>query len=77
MPRGLPRRPQKVRPNTYADFIGAAKLLDTKAAVLLRHADTRLRLQAVASLVGAPCGAQVNATWSVTTLAPTRLRVSV
>ena len=49
--RGLPRRPHTVRPNIYADFsIGAAKLLDTKAAVLLRHANTRLHLQAVASL---------------------------
>ena len=38
-------RPHKVRPNVYADFsIGAAKLLDTKAAVLLRHANTRLHL---------------------------------
>ena len=51
----MPRRPRKVRPNLYADFsIGAAKLLDTKAAVLLRHANTRLHLQAVASLLGAP-----------------------
>ena len=62
----------------YADFsIGAAKLLDTKAAVLLRHANTRLHLQAVASLVGAPCGAQANTTWNATAPAPTRLRVSV
>ena len=76
--RGLPRRPHKVRPSTYADFsIGAAKLLDTKAAVLLRHANTRLHLQAVASLAGVPCGAQVNTTWSVAAPAPTRLRVSV
>ena len=47
----MPRRPHKVRPSIYTDFsIGAAKLLDTKAAVLLRHANTRLHLQAVASL---------------------------
>ena len=40
----------QARPNIYADFsIGAAKLLDTKAAVLLRHAKTRLHLQAGAS----------------------------
>ena len=65
--RGLPRRPHTLRPNIYADFsIGAAKLLDTKAAVLLRHANTRLHLQAVASLAGVPCGAQVNTTWNVT-----------
>ena len=76
--RGLPRRPHKARPNIYADFsIGAAKLLDTKAAVLLRHAKTRLRLQAVASLMVVPCGAQVNTTSTVTTSALTRLRVSV
>ena len=76
--RGLPHRPHKLRPNIYADFsIGAAKLLDTKAAALLRHANARLRLQAVASLVGVPCGAQVNTTWSVAAPAPTRLRVSV
>ena len=50
--------PHKVRPNIYADFsIGAAKLLDTKAAVLLRHAKTRVRLQAVASLLDVPCSA--------------------
>ena len=48
-------RPHKARPNVYADFsIGAAKLLDTKAAVLLRHASTRLHLQAVASLLDVP-----------------------
>ena len=76
--RGLPRRPHKLRPNIYADCsIGAAKLLDTKAAVLLRHANTRLRLQAVASLLDVPCGAQVNITSSVTAPALTRLRVSV
>ena len=47
----MPRRPHKARPNIYADSsIGAAKLLDTKAAVLLRHANARLHLQAVASL---------------------------
>ena len=58
--------------------IGAAKLLDTKAAVLLRHANTRLHLQAVASLaVCRAVGAQVNNTWSVTAPALTRLRVSV
>ena len=73
--RGLPRRPHKVRPNVYTGFsIGATKLLDTKAAVLLRHANTRLHLQAVASLVDVPCGAQVN---TKQPLAPTRLRVSV
>ena len=67
-----------MRPNIYADFnISVAKLLDTKAAVLLRHATTRLHLHAVASLVGVPCGAHVTATWSVTAPAPTRLRVSV
>ena len=50
-------RPHKARPNIYADFsIGAAKLLDTKAAVLLRHA-TRLRLQVAASLLDVPCSA--------------------
>ena len=71
-------RPHKVRPNIYADFsIGAAKLLDTKAAVLLRHAKTRLHLQAVASLLDVPCGAQVNTTSSVATSALTRKRVSV
>ena len=76
--RGLPRRPHTVRPNVYADFsIGAAKLLDTTAAGLLRHANTRLRLQAVASLLDVPCGAQVNTTPSVATSALTRLRVSV
>ena len=58
--RGLPhlcsRGARTVRPNIYADFSsGAAKLLDTKAAVLLRHAKTRLHLQAVASLLGVPC----------------------
>ena len=74
----MPRRPHKARPSIYADFsIGAAKLLDTKAAVLLRHASTRLHLQAVASLAGVPCGAQVNTTSNVTALALTRLRVSV
>ena len=73
-----PERPRKVRPSIYADFIiGAAKLLDAKAAVLLRHANARLHLQAVASLLGAPCGAKVNITSSVTAPAPTRLRVSV
>ena len=47
----MPRRSHKLRPNIYADFsIGAAKLLGTKAAVLLRHANARLHLQAVASL---------------------------
>ena len=51
-------RPRKARPNIYADFsIGTAKLLDTKAAALLRHAKTRLHLQAVASLLDVPCGA--------------------
>ena len=61
--RGWPCRPHKARPNAYADFsIGAATLLDTKAAVLLRHANTRLHLQAVASLVDVPCGAHVNTT---------------
>ena len=65
--RGLPRRTHTARPNIYADFsIGAAKLLGTTAAALLRHANTRLHLQAVASLVDVPCGAQVNTTWSVT-----------
>ena len=50
-------RPHKVRPSIYADFsIGAAKLLDTKAAVLLRHA-THLHLQAAASLLDVPCSA--------------------
>ena len=52
-------RPHTARPNIYAHVsIGAAKLLGTKAAVLLRHAKTRLRLQAVASLLGVPCGGQ-------------------
>ena len=74
----MPCRPHKMRPNIYAGFsIGAAKLLDTTAAALLRHANTRLHLQAVASLVDVPCGAHVHTTWSVTALAPTRLRVSV
>ena len=71
-------RPHKARPNIYADFsIGAANLLDTKAAVLLRHAHGRLRLQAVASLRDVPRGAQVNVTSSVAAPALTRLRVSV
>ena len=66
------------RPDIYADFsIGAAKLLDTKAAVLLRHANTCVHLQAVASLQDVPCGAQANITSSVTARAPARLRVSV
>ena len=51
-------RPHKARPNIDADFsIGAAKLLDTTAAVLLRHAKTRLHLQAVASLLDGLCSA--------------------
>ena len=71
-------RPHKVWPNIYARFsIGAAKLLGTKAAVLLQHAKTRLHLQAVASSLDVPCGAQVNMTSSVATSALTRLRVSV
>ena len=50
-------RPHKARPSIYADFsIGAAKLLDTKAAVLLRRA-TRLHLQVAASLLDVPCSA--------------------
>ena len=68
----------KVRPRIYADFsIGTAKLLDTKAAVLLRHDNTRLHLQAAASLVYVQCGAQVNIPSSVATSALARLRVSV
>ena len=74
----MPRRPRTARPNIDADFsIGAAELLDAKAAVLLRHANARLHLQAVASVLVVPCGAQVNITSSVTAPAPTRLRVSV
>ena len=78
-------RPHKARPSIYADFsIGAAKLLDTKAAALLRHAKTRLHLQAVASVLDVPCGAQVNTTWNVTApcadararLGLTRMRVA-
>ena len=74
----LTSAPHKARPNLYADFsIGAAKLLDTKAAALLRHAKARLHLHAVASLLDVPCGAQVNTTSSVTTSALTRVRGSV
>ena len=49
----MPSRSHKVRPGiyAYADVsIGAAKLLDTKADALQRRANTRLHLQAVASL---------------------------
>ena len=74
----MPHRPHKARPNIYADFsIGAAKLLDAKAAVLLQHAKTRLHLQAVASLLDVLRGEHVNTTSSVTTSALTRVCVSV
>ena len=67
----------KVRPSIYADFsIGAAKLLDTKAAVLLRHAKTRLHLQAVASLLDVPRGAHVDSTSSAAALVPSGTEVS-
>ena len=57
-------RPHKVQAsNNYADFnIDATKLLTTKPHVLLRHAKTKLHLQAVAALLDVPCGAQINIT---------------
>ena len=56
--------PRRCRLTPYANFnIRAARLLDgAKAHILLRHAKTRLHLQAVAAMLDVPCGAQVNTT---------------
>ena len=55
-------RPQKAKANPYADFhIKAARLVDrAKPHIMMRHAKTRLHLQAVAAMLDVPCGAQVN-----------------
>ena len=55
-------RPQKAKANPYADVhIKAARLVDrAKPHIMMRHAKTRLRLQAVAAMLDVPCGAQVN-----------------
>ena len=57
-------RPQKAKANPYADFhIKAARLVDrAKPHIMMRHAKTRLHLQAVAAMLDVPCGAQVNTT---------------
>ena len=73
-------RPLTVHANNYADFsINAAKLLldPAKPHVLLHHAKTQLRLQAVAALLDKPCAAQQHITCKYRWLPPTRLRVSV
>ena len=58
-------RPEKVFKNKYVNFTITVErlLLDSaKPHVLLRHAKTQLRLQAVASVLGVSLGAHVNTT---------------
>ena len=73
-------RPQQKCTNKYMNFIITSdKLLlnSGKPHVLLRHAKTHLHLQAVAAMLDAPCGAQVNVTSKISLPPPTRLRVPV
>ena len=75
----LERGPQKCT-NKYMNFIITAdKLLlnSGKPHVLLRHAQTQLHLQAVASMLGVSFGAHVNTTLKISRAPPTRVRVLV